>query len=149
MKTIYLAGPITGLGYDVCNDWRENAISELTGFGIIGFSPLRFTNHLSNESAMPDGDETPLGCQSGLTTRNRYDVINRDVFLANLLGAKKVSLGTMIEYGWADLASKPIITVIEPEGNPHDHAMVRELTGFRVESLEAGLYAARAILNHQ
>lgn len=29
MKTVYLAGPITGLDYKGCNDWREYAKSKL------------------------------------------------------------------------------------------------------------------------
>jgi len=55
----------------------------------------------------------------------------------------------MIEYGWADASRKPIISVIEKEGNVHDHSIVRELTGFRVETLEDGLHVARALLNYR
>ena len=33
--------------------------------------------------------------------------------LVNLLGLEKITLGTMVEYGWADAFRKPIITVIE------------------------------------
>lgn len=51
----------------------------------------------------------------------------------------------MIEYGWADMARRPIISVIEKHGNLHDHSIVKELTGFRVETLEEGLHVAKAI----
>ena len=54
----------------------------------------------------------------------------------------------MVEYGWSDVYRKPIITVIEREGNPHDHHFIRELTGFRVETLEEGLSVAKAILTY-
>jgi nucleoside 2-deoxyribosyltransferase len=68
------------------------------------------------------------------------------VLLVNLLGALKVSIGTCMELGWADAARVPIIAVMEQSGNPHDHAMVNEVVGFRVEKVEHGLEIARAIL---
>jgi nucleoside 2-deoxyribosyltransferase len=72
--------------------------------------------------------------------------MNCDIMLANLLGAKKVSIGTIGEFFWADAYRKPVIAVMEKEGNPHEHAMIRELTGFRVETLEEGLAVAGAVL---
>jgi len=52
----------------------------------------------------------------------------------------------MIEYGWASAYDKPIITIMEKEGNLHDHSILRGLTGFRVETLDEGLQVARALL---
>lgn len=146
MKTVYLAGPISGLDYNGCNSWREYALKQLEDLGISGISPMRYKNYLSEEKVISDEYNTALSCSRGLTTRDRFDSTRCDVFLANLLKAKNVSIGTMIEYGWADLARKPIITVIEKKGNVHDHSIVRELTGFRVETLEEGLHIAKAIL---
>ena len=97
---------------------------------------------------MEEPDENVISCQKGLTTRDRWDCMHCDLLLANLLGAKEVSKGTMIEYGWADAFRKPIITIIEREGNVHDHPIIRELTGFRVEDLEEGLEVARKILSY-
>ena len=68
--------------------------------------------------------------------------------LANLLGLEKITIGTMVEYGWADAYRKPVITVIEKTGNIHEHYFVRELTAFRVETLEKGLSVAKAILTY-
>jgi len=147
MKTVYLAGPISGLDYNGCNSWREYALKQLEDLGISGISPMRYKNYLSEEKVISDEYNTALSCSRGLTTRDRFDSTRCDVFLANLLKAKNVSIGTMIEYGWADLARKPIITVIEKKGNVHDHSIVRELTGFRVETLEEGLHIAKAILS--
>lgn len=147
MKSVYLAGPITGLSYNGCTDWRGYAIAELKNSGIAGVSPLRNKEYLSLEKEISDEyKEHVLSCQKGITTKDRFDVNSCDVMLANLLGAQKVSIGTMIEYGWANAARKPIITVIEKEGNIHDHSMLREITGFRVDSLEEGLFVARVML---
>ncbi len=65
-----------------------------------------------------------------------------------LLGANEISKGTMIEYGWADAFRKPVISVIEEKVNVHEHPILRELTGFRVDSLEKGLEVARKILSY-
>src|SRR3989344_298931 len=147
MKLVYLAGPISGLDYNGCNDWREEAVKKLDEWGIAGLSPMRYKNYLSDEKVISDEYNTTLSCSRGLTTRDRFDSMRCDIFLANLFGAKQISIGTMIEFGWADSARRPIVTVIEKQGNTHEHSIVRELTGFRVETLEEGLYVARAILN--
>ncbi len=109
---------------------------------------MRGKEYLSLEQNISDEYSTFLSSQKGITTRDRFDVTSCNIMLVNFLGAKKISIGTVIEYGWADVARKPIITVIEKEGNPHEHSMIRELTGFRVEELDEGLYLARSILNH-
>lgn len=147
-KRVYLAGPVVGLNYEQCNNWREYAKNELSKYQIIGVSPIRFKEHLRDRGIILDSDDSILECDRGITLRARSDVMECNVFLANLLGAKEVSKGTMIEYGWADSLRKPIITIIEKEGNPHEHPILRELTRFRVESLEEGLEVARKILSY-
>ena len=117
-------------------------------YGIFGVSPMRAKEHLQDRGILGEPDENVVSCQRGLTTRDRFDVMTCDVMLANFLGADKVSKGTLIEFGWADAFRKPIITVIEKEGNPHEHPFIRELTGFRVETLDEGLKVARSILNY-
>lgn len=148
MPTVYLAGPITGLSYGTSTDWREYAIKDLATAKIRGVSPLRAKDYLKNESNIADSYESiALSSSRGITTRDRWDATRCDLVLANLVGAEKVSIGTVMELAWADAARKPIILVIEPEKNVHDHAMVREVTGFRVSTLEEGLKIAKAILS--
>ena len=38
----------------------------------------------------------------GIVTRDRWDVAKADVVLMNLVGATQVSIGTMVELGWAE-----------------------------------------------
>lgn len=150
MKTCYLAGPITGTTYGDCTNWREYAKKDLASAEIIGVSPMRAKENLQEYGELV-GDEyfdEVLSCARGIITRDRWDTLNADLMLVNLLGAQRVSIGTMIEYGWADSARNPVITVMEKEGNLHDHAMLREITGFRVETLEEGLYVAKSILRY-
>ena len=145
-KLVYLAGPVIGLDYKGCTNWREYAKNELNKYNIIGVSPMRFKEHRNDNKIILDSDDSIMECDAGITSRARFDVMTCSVFLANLLGANAVSRGTMIEYGWADAFRKPIITVIEKNGNLHDRPLIREITGFRVDSLEEGLEVVRRIL---
>jgi nucleoside 2-deoxyribosyltransferase len=82
-------------------------------------------------------------------TRDRYDVMSSDVVLFNLLGTTTVSIGTCIEFGWADAFRKPVVLVMEPEGNLHDHPMVREAAGYIVPTLDEAVQVLDCILNPQ
>ncbi|NQU78593.1 nucleoside 2-deoxyribosyltransferase [Candidatus Woesearchaeota archaeon] len=147
MKSVYLAGPITGLNYDSCNGWREETIEKLSRYDIKGLSPLKGESCLLLEDKIADEYDTNINNAKAITTRDRFLLNSCDIMLANLLGTKNITVGTMIEYGWADAARKPIITVIEKEGNPHDHAIVREISGYRVDTLEEGLRIAIMLLD--
>jgi nucleoside 2-deoxyribosyltransferase len=146
MSKVYLAGPILGQTYQGCNDWREYSIKWLAQYEIKGVSPMRAKLHLNDGREITDNYEDALCCSRGIITCDGFDVMNCDMMLANLLGAKRVSIGTIGEFFWADAYRKPVIAVMEKEGNPHEHAMIREITGFRVETLEEGLAVVRAVL---
>jgi len=148
-KIVYMAGPITGLSYSGSTNWRilfKNLLKSTEDL-LVGLSPLRAKDYLAEELEIKDHyAEHPLSSQRGITTRDRNDVMNCDLLLVNLLGAKTVSIGTVMEIAWADMLRKPIVLVIEKEGNLHDHAMIREVTGYRVESLADALPIIKAIL---
>ena len=145
-KTVYLAGPIRGLSYKESMNWREKAIEELAKYNIRGISPMRMREELANETSLKEHYEHAAHSSKRIITRDRMDVFGCKVVLANLLDTKEISIGTMVEYGWADAARKPVVTVIEKEGNPHDHGFIREISGYRVETLEEGLLIARKLL---
>ena len=148
-KLVYLAGPITGVDYGGCTDWRKYAKAELAKSGIIGVSPMRGKENLANEKKVADCYVNDIfSCQRGIITRDRWDTMRCDLFLANLLGAKKVSIGTVMEFAWADSQRIPVIAIMEKQGNLHDHSMIREATGFRVETLDDGLLVAKALLTY-
>jgi nucleoside 2-deoxyribosyltransferase len=149
MKTVYLSGPISGLRYAEAREWRDVAAESLAEEGIVALTPLRGKNFLEKIDGplLKAGHPTkPLSTPKGIVTRDRWDAMRCDVMLVNLLGATDVTIGTMIEYGWADAARNPIITVMEPEGNIHDHAFIREMSGYVVDTLEEGIAIAKAIL---
>ncbi len=148
-KLVYLAGPIDGCTYETCTGWREYAIKELELDGITGLSPMRAKEFLKEHPKLIDGiSGHVLTSDSGITARDMWDVRRSDAILFNLLEAEKVSIGTMVEYGWASAFNKPIVTIIEREKNVHEHSMVRRLSGYRVETLEEGLSVVRALFNY-
>ena len=149
MKSVYLAGPISGLTYKGCTSWRDY-VSDRLAPAIKAFSPLRAKEYLASlPSISGHGDEYKhLGVMStsrGVMTRDRYDCTTCDVLFVNLLGAAIVSIGTCMEIAWADLKRIPIVCAIDDAG-PHNHMMINEAIGFRVHSLDEAIDVTKAIL---
>lgn len=145
MNRVYLAGPITNLSYGDATSWREYVIKSLASENIRGISPLRCKEYLKKETSLEvKYDEYILSTGKGITTRDKWDCHRCDALLVNLLGSEKVSIGTMMELGWANSAGKPIVLVME-DGNIHDHAMVREVCGFITHDLLEGIKVIKAL----
>ena len=152
-RDVYLAGPITGFNYIDCTDWRDHVRLQLSLAGLRGLSPMRGKEYLrkiaENVPFTADGDkyavQGPLSTNRGIITRDRFDSTRCAVLFVNLLGAKQVSIGTCIEIGWADANRTPIVCVME-KGNPHEHGMIMEAIGYRVESLGEAIDITKAIL---
>lgn len=145
--TVYLAGPITGLEYDNAEDWRGLVALELQEAGIDAFSPLRAKEFLRSLGPLEDQYHNlhPLSSSRGIMTRDRFDCTTRDLVFVNLLGSRRVSIGTVMEIAWADLLRKPIVCVME-EDNVHRHGMVTEAVGFEVRTLAEAVAITKAIL---
>lgn len=144
---VYLAGPIAGLNYSGATEWRQKAKDFLAEHQIIGISPMRAKEYLATVEKFKEVgyDEHPLSCNKGITTRDRFDCTRADVVLVNLLGASKISIGTVMEIAWADSARIPIVLAMESD-NPHTHGMLTEVAGYIVPSLSEALDIVVAIL---
>lgn len=143
--TIYMAGPISGCSYGECTDWREY-FKTLVPASVQCLSPMRGKDYLAGEKII-DGSypEKVLSCSRGIMTRDRFDCTRADLVLVNLKDAPRVSIGTVMEIAWADYRRTPIIAVME-KGNMHEHPMIDEAIGFRVETLEEAAHVAKVIL---
>jgi nucleoside 2-deoxyribosyltransferase len=142
---VYLAGPIAGLTYDEAIDWRDEA-KRLLAPEVAGLSPLRAKDFLRGTGVI---GTTPydhvLSSDKGIVARDRSDALRSDLILANFLDAPRSSIGTAVEFGWADAFRKPIVAVITP-GSAHDHPFLRQLAGWVVETLSDACALARTIL---
>lgn len=142
---VYLAGPITGVSYGNSTDWRQTVIDCLPE-GIYGLSPLRRKDYLKNETTLQHTYDWPLSTQRGIYARDRYDCTRADAILVNLLGAERVSIGTVMEIAWAADNNIPVILMMEKEGNVHDHPMIREACPFIVDDLKEAVTVLEALL---
>jgi nucleoside 2-deoxyribosyltransferase len=146
MSKLYLAGPITGLSYGESVGWREYVADQLPEY-IVPVSPMRCKQYLDREQVIAlSYEDTPLSCRKGITCRDRYSVMACDMLFVNLLGTKRISIGTVMEIAWADMLRKPIVLVMEKKGNLHEHPMIEEVVGFHVETLDDGIKMADAVL---
>lgn len=150
-KTVYLAGPISGLNYKGATEWRETVIKELDDVGIKGLNPMRAKDYLKNmenldKNCVEYGHLNVMSSPKGITTRDRWDATRSDMLLVNMLGADRVSIGTVMEIAWADLSRTPIVLAME-EGNPNEHAMLESVVGFRVNTLEEAVDIVKAALS--
>lgn len=146
MSKIYLAGPISGLTYAGSEEWRDEFRRKLDP-RIDAFSPLRGKDYLAMRGPLEGSySDFPLSTDKGITTRDRFDCMGADIVVFYLLGATRISIGTMIELGWADAALNPAILIMEKEGNVHEHPMLRETTHFRVDNIDDAVKIATLIL---
>jgi nucleoside 2-deoxyribosyltransferase len=148
MKSIYLCGPISGCSYGECTDWRKYVARHIAP-DIIALSPMRGKKYLEHEKEIGHSyEETIMSSAQAITSRDRFDVMNCDMLFANFLGAKKVSVGSVIELGWADAFRKPVILIMEPDGsNIHEHPIVERITGFRVATIDEAITLVNATLS--
>ncbi len=146
--TVYLCGPVTGLSHDEARlGWRKWMQDELAKLDIDALSPLRDTDHLKGVDTW-SAQGYPEHLQSTpkfITLRDRWDTQRADLVFGNVLGATEVSIGSVGEVFWCDSVRTPMILAMEDEGNPHDHAMIRELT-IVVPDLETAVSIIKSFL---
>lgn len=145
---VYLAGPITGCTHEGCTDWRHDWVHTLVDDGIICLSPMRGKAYLEVACEIAgDYPDTLLSDAKGIMARDYFDCNRCDVLVVNVLGAARPSIGTAMEAAWAFHKHTPQVWIIEPHGNPHDHAMLRQCMNFRVTNHDDAKHVVRSILN--
>lgn len=143
---LYMTGPIGGCSYAGATSWRDRFTELLLAYNVKCLSPMRGKEYLVGDTSIDDVEyETPSSCPKGVYTRDRWDSLRCDLMVANLLDATRVSIGTMMEFAWADSRGTPVIFVME-EDNIHNHILVKGGPGFRVNTLEEAAELVKAML---
>lgn len=163
---IYLSGPITGLTYNDAIGWTDYAkeklaynFADLDDFpglkgqnvkyktGIIGYKPLRGKQYLKDVGKLEAVIDKPstMATNKAIFGRDHYDVESCDAMLVNLLGAQRVSIGTMFEMAWAAEYRRPTVLVMEKQGNLHHHAFVLEALTHWTDNLDEGIATIKSI----
>lgn len=139
MKYVYLAGPILGCTQSEANDWRHYVNDRLRYTGIVSISPLR-REPIVGPVYEAGYDDPKFGSAAAIGSKNFYDTEACDFVLVYLPRGdpakdKEVSLGTLIELGWARKAHKPIILVTD---NPFvaGHPVVRFCANWTLGTLD-------------
>jgi nucleoside 2-deoxyribosyltransferase len=150
-KLIYLSGGITGLTHGEAANWREQVgkvFTDMSNGQIRTLSPMRGKRYLDTGKPIDtfnDKNKKMLSHKESIYTRDRNDVKRCDLMLVNLLEAPRVSIGTCIEFGWADAFDKPIIVAME-ETNIHSHPILNECANIIVPTLEDAVELSYHIL---
>jgi hypothetical protein len=144
---MYLAGPIAGLTYGDANEWRQG-VADIMPDHVHCLSPLRGKDFLSDDEEIQTSEYSfhPLTTDKGLTRRNMFDINRSRIIFINLIAAKTVSIGTMIELGALKSQTGKLIILAMEEGNIHDHPMVRELADYVVPTIGEAITIAREIV---
>jgi len=138
-KTVYLAGPITGLTHDEARyGWREQ-FKRLMPAHIFCNSPMRGKEMLKKFGILTSGNGYPdneLTTSSGITTRDFNDVRTSDCMIACFLESRGLSAGTFMEYGFAHALRIPILGIGSVDDPNLQHLMAQSVLGWRVDTME-------------
>lgn len=148
LRTVYLCGPITGLTYGDAKDGWRVAFAELLPPHVMPLSPMRVVSKLMPEQGLKDMPQADgvnaMLINRAILARDEADIRNCDAVVACFLGATIASQGSVAELGMAHILRKPVIGIMEPEGNVHEHPFVTSIMGFRAETLDE----AASIVTH-
>lgn len=153
MSRVYLAGPITGLSYEQArNGWRQDFAALLLP-SIEPLSPMRQEGHLAEvkKIAAHGYEHNPLSSSRGIIAKDLLDIERCDLVVMNFLGAKKVSIGSVWEMGYAKKCGKPIVLIIEARqpisaANPHNHLFIVDTADFTCHGVSAAADIVNAVL---
>lgn len=151
--SVYLAGPITGTMYeDARYGWRKYA-SDRINPGIRILSPMRHEGQLAEElgpiKAEYNHKMNPKHLYTGgriIVGKDHFDINQADVILVNLIGAERVSIGTMVEIGIAYAKRKAVVVAME-KGNIHDHPFVTSTAMVVTETLDDAITIVNGLLS--
>lgn len=136
---IYLVGPMTGQSGGDIKDWRSTVKSLISDADFVDPAVWDvdkkewFHQKERPSEALRRRDHGRL-----VADRNKLLIKSSDLVFANLLGAKKASIGSVGELFWGNSFGKPVIVVREAVGNVHDHAMVNAIATRICNSIEEG-----------
>ena len=144
--SLYLSGAVSGQNWEESTGWRDYVAAALPEIDC--YSPLRGKSYLKKLHTIEGapfylgGLAATMSTDHGIMIRDAVDTHRCDGMFCNLLDTKRVSIGTVMEIGWAWKAGKPIILAME-KNSVHDHPMVRAATPYIVNSLDEAIEITR------
>ena len=144
--SVYLIGGISGMSYDACTNWREEAKKVLNDVGIAVFSPMRGKHHLSNQDNIATHIKNHKYYNNDtIVSFDYFDVSRASVGFANFTGAPRVSIGSLFELAWFFEKRKPVVAIFDEHGY-HDHPFVHAACPFIAQNLYDGIEIIKRLL---
>lgn len=155
MPKVYLSGPITGLDYTNARyGWRQDFADSLDE-PIEVLSPMRHEGHLA-EMKTPMTREALKAFEKEknhifshprmIVSKDMLDIEQSDLVVVNLLGASKVSQGTVWEMGYAKGKGKQIV-VITDKDNVHTSPFITESANVIVDNVDDAVMIVNSLLS--
>lgn len=151
-QLVYLVGPITGLSYEGCTEWRDAVKEDLEATGIYHcLTPMRGKKHLVGHDNLPANVPERIrrpGCNGhDILARDYYDCMRSDVIFCNLIGADMASIGSCFELAWSWGNPKSFSVVIMEPDNPHAHIFPIQAGSVIFPTIEEGVRYMKEVLN--
>lgn len=155
-KYVYLSGPITDLHYEQARFGWRLTLQTLLDIEIQVLSPMRHEGHLAEMKQAMSAEalrsyETAknhlFSHPKMIVSKDFLDIERCQIMVVNLIGASKVSQGTLVEYGYAKAKGKTIVTIMEKEGNPHTTPFISVVSDVVVETLEDAAMVVNSLMS--
>jgi len=136
---VYLSGGMSGVSYARAVSWR-NQLAKLQIPNVELLSPLRNKTISRKNFVFPKNSKSiKLGntqwCPEAITQRDYLDVSTSHVVVVDLRAASRVSIGTMIELGWATAMQKPILFLLRPTNSAKAKKLDEQATNTQMAEL--------------
>jgi hypothetical protein len=146
MLKIYCVHPISGLCADDVFTYYEETKSTMEKLGYDVFVPMFGKGFMRTETEFKAHDySSPLTKNHSIFNRDKWMVKQSDILYANFMGAKNISIGSMMELAWGSDSDKQVVVVME-EDNVHMHAFVLEAATIVFHSEAEALEYLRQII---
>ena len=135
---IYLAGPISGKGYNEVVDLYDEKSKFIRDLGYNILCPMSGRTYLRNELEFKANGYTnsPASTNHAIFERDKWMVSNSDIILCDLSNSgDRVSIGSTMELAWASMLGKHTIVIL-PKENIHRHAFILDAADIVFETVE-------------
>jgi hypothetical protein len=115
--------------------WRNDAKEQLISAGYRVHDPLTGEKDLWPEHHMDAKHKTkvPPSVAGATLSKDLRQVLDSDIILANLKGARKVSIGSVMELAWGLLEHKYIL-IVKGKRGAHAHPWIDKSQRFKIYS---------------
>lgn len=137
----YLCGPVTGMTFEKASELRNRVEKRLAPHNIRCINPMRALTFLRGGGPISgtgrEYKDTAIANPKTIIALNMWDVCRSDLLIIILIGATRVSVGSVAEEWTAFSVDKPLAAALDPkEGNPHDHLHVTSIIDLKTYSIE-------------